>query len=140
MYLCYPDRLEVTSVSKRWWKTHNSARLLDRIVESGVCSLVAQGESALERNSGLEANRKTKAYNLGGYREQRRSPALISCMLRVVVRCTHPITFFQISQCFGPQLFDRNKDTHSITNLLDAHILQDILVAFEEVISVEIVH
>lgn len=57
-----------------------------------------------------------------------------------VVRRTYPITFFQVSQCFSPQLFDRDKYTHSITNLFDAHVLQDSLVAVKKVISVEIVH
>ncbi len=92
--LCCLARLEVTSVSKQCWKKHSSARLLGRIVESGVCLSVAQGESALGHSSELEENRTTMAYKPGYYQEQRRSPALVSCMLLTVVRCTYPITFF----------------------------------------------
>jgi hypothetical protein len=38
-----------------------------------------------------------------------------------------------------PQLFDRNEDPYTITNLFDADFLQDLLIALYQIISVEVI-
>lgn len=52
---------------------------------------------------------------------------------------THNILFLPIRDSLISQLFDGHKDADSIPDLLDAHFLEDLLVAFEEIIAVEVI-
>jgi hypothetical protein len=38
-----------------------------------------------------------------------------------------------------PQLLDGNKYSYSVTNLLDSHLLQDLLVTFKEICPIKVV-
>lgn len=52
---------------------------------------------------------------------------------------TNNILFLPIRDSLASQLLDSHKDADPIPDLLDAHFLKDFLVAFEEIIAVEVI-
>lgn len=52
---------------------------------------------------------------------------------------TYPVALLLVRVCLGSQLFDTQKEAHSITDFVNANLLQDGLVHLEEVIPVDVV-
>ena len=50
-----------------------------------------------------------------------------------------PCPFLMIPNGSRSKLFDGDKNTNAVTNLLDAHFLQNDLITFNEITSVDIV-
>lgn len=52
---------------------------------------------------------------------------------------THHIFLFAIRYRFISELFDGDEDSHPIADLLDSHLLENLLIAFEQVVPVDMV-
>jgi len=64
------------------------------------------------------------------------SPKAVSSLLKCQINCPYPIPLLH---GLVAKLFDCHKYPHSVSNFLDPHIPENILVALEKVITVEIV-
>lgn len=52
---------------------------------------------------------------------------------------TYPISFPLVRIGFGSQLLDSEKDTNSIANFVDAHLLEHLFIHLEEVLAINVV-
>ena len=48
--------------------------------------------------------------------------------------------FLVISHCLGPELFDGDEDSDSITDFFNAHLLEDLLITFDQIVAGDIIH
>jgi hypothetical protein len=58
---------------------------------------------------------------------------------KVILTLTYHIPLLTVIQRLAPELLDSNENADSIADLFDPHFLQDFLVAFNEVIAIEII-
>lgn len=54
-------------------------------------------------------------------------------------KVTYPIPLLLVCVGLCPELLDAEEQTHTIANLLDAHLLEDLLVHLEQVLAVDVV-
>jgi hypothetical protein len=52
---------------------------------------------------------------------------------------TCPIPFLLIRICFGSELLDVQEESHTVTDLVYAHLLQDSLVHLQQVLAIDII-
>ena len=51
----------------------------------------------------------------------------------------YPIASLLVGVCFRPQLLDAQEEAHSVSHLVDAHLLEDLLIYFQEVRAIDVV-
>lgn len=52
---------------------------------------------------------------------------------------TNHIPLFTVDYRFVSELLDRDEDAHTITDLLDPHLLENLLITLDEVVAIEVV-
>lgn len=56
-----------------------------------------------------------------------------------LARRSYHVLLFTISDRSIPKLLDGNKDPYTIADFLDSHLLENLLVTFDEVVAVEVI-
>jgi hypothetical protein len=52
---------------------------------------------------------------------------------------THPVSFFLVRIRLCPQLLDAEEQAHTISYLLDAHLLENLLIHLQQVLAIDVI-